>query len=176
MLIIDEIQTGLGRTGKLLAEQHDGIEADVTLLGKALSGGFNRVSVVLSNNAVLGTPKPGQHARRSAATRSPVRWCEQPCASLSRRHDRERGRPGRALPRWPKEHPRQHDPRGRGLMLAELHSEAGDPRRYCEALQGRGILAKDTHGHTIRIALPLVITGDEVDWALEGIGATCRQS
>ena len=61
MLILDEIQTGLGRTGKLLAEQHDGIEADVTLLGKALSGGFYPVSAVLSNNAVLGTLKPGQH-------------------------------------------------------------------------------------------------------------------
>ena len=63
MLILDEIQTGLGRTGKLLAEQHEGIEADVTLLGKALSGGFYPVSAVLSNNAVLGTLKPGQHRR-----------------------------------------------------------------------------------------------------------------
>src|SRR2546423_2935381 len=62
MLILDEIQTGLGRTGKLLAEQHEGIEADVTLLGKALSGGFYPVSAVLSNNAVLGTLRPGQHA------------------------------------------------------------------------------------------------------------------
>jgi ornithine--oxo-acid transaminase len=65
--------------------------------------------------------------------------------------------------------------RGRGLMLAvELHPEAGDARRYCEALQSRGILAKDTHQHTIRIAPPLVITSDQVDWALEGIGATLR--
>ena len=70
-----------------------------------------------------------------------------------------------------------HCVRGRGLMLAvELHPEGGDARRYCEALQGRGILAKDTHGHTIRIAPPLVITSDQVDWALEGIGATFRQS
>jgi ornithine--oxo-acid transaminase len=67
------------------------------------------------------------------------------------------------------------DVRGRGLMLAvELHPEAGDARRYCEALQGRGILAKDTHGHTIRIAPPLVITSDQVDWALERIAATLR--
>jgi ornithine--oxo-acid transaminase len=65
--------------------------------------------------------------------------------------------------------------RGRGLMLAvELHPEAGDARRYCEALQSRGILAKDTHQHTIRIAPPLVITSDQVDWALEGIGAALR--
>ena len=68
------------------------------------------------------------------------------------------------------------DVRGRGLMLAvELHPQAGDARRYCEALQSRGILAKDTHGHTIRIAPPLVITGDQVDWALERIEAALRQ-
>jgi ornithine--oxo-acid transaminase len=65
--------------------------------------------------------------------------------------------------------------RGRGLMLAvELHPEAGGARRYCEALQGRGILAKDTHQHTIRIAPPLVITSDQVDWALARIEATLR--
>jgi len=65
--------------------------------------------------------------------------------------------------------------RGRGLMLAvELHPEAGDARRYCEALQARGILAKDTHERTIRIAPPLVITSDQVEWALEEIGATLR--
>jgi ornithine--oxo-acid transaminase len=69
-----------------------------------------------------------------------------------------------------------HEVRGRGLMLAvELHSEAGGARRYCEALQRRGILAKDTHQHTIRIAPPLVITSDQVDWALEQIGATLKQ-
>ena len=66
--------------------------------------------------------------------------------------------------------------RGRGLMLAvELHPEAGGARRYCEALQGSGILGKDTHGHTIRIAPPLVITSDQVDWVLEGIEGTLRQ-
>lgn len=66
--------------------------------------------------------------------------------------------------------------RGRGLMLAvELHPEAGGARRYCQALQGRGILAKDTHGHTIRIAPPLVITGDQVNWALEQIRTTLTQ-
>ena len=69
-----------------------------------------------------------------------------------------------------------HDVRGRGLMLAvELHREAGDARRYCEALQLRGILAKDAHEHTIRIAPPLVITSDEVDWAIEKIEATLKQ-
>ena len=72
-LVLDEIQTD-GRTGKLLAEEHEGIEADVTLLGKALSGGFYPISAVLSNSEVLGVLKPGEHGSTSAATRSPARW------------------------------------------------------------------------------------------------------
>jgi ornithine--oxo-acid transaminase len=180
MLILDEIQTGLGRTGRLLAEQHDGIEADVTLLGKALSGGFYPVSAVLSNNAVLGTLKPGQHGSTfggnplaCAVARAALRvlveegMIENAAVQGARLLDglnRIRTNTIREV-------------RGRGLMLAiELRPEAGDARRYCEALQGQGILAKDTHGHTIRIAPPLVITADQVDWALERIEAALRQN
>ena len=179
MLILDEIQTGLGRTGKLLAEQHDGIEADVTLLGKALSGGFYPVSAVLSNNAVLGTLKPGQHGSTfggnplaCAVARAALRvlidegMIENAALQGARFLDGLKSIRANTI----------RDVRGRGLMLAvELHPEAGDARRYCEALQGRGILAKDTHQHTIRIAPPLVITAEQVDWALEEIGATLRQ-
>src|SRR3981081_1011560 len=179
MLILDEIQTGLGRTGKLLAEQHEGIEADVTLLGKALAGGFYPVSAVLSNNAVLGTLKPGQHGSTfggnplaCAVARAALRvlveegMIENAAVQGARFLDGLRSSRSNTI----------RDVRGRGLMLAvALHPEAGDARRYCEALQSRGILAKDTHGHTIRIAPPLVITGDQVDWALEEIGATLRQ-
>ena len=179
MLILDEIQTGLGRTGKLLAEQHDGIEADVTLLGKALSGGFYPVSAVLSNNEVLGTLKPGQHgstfggnplacAVARAALRALVEegMIENAAIQGSRFLDGLRSIRANTT----------REVRGRGLMLAvELHPETGAARRYCEALQARGILAKDTHGHTIRIAPPLVITNDQVDWALERIDATLRQ-
>src|ERR1700752_4617186 len=179
MLILDEIQTGLGRTGKLLAEQHEGIEADVTLLGKALSGGFYPVSAVLSNNAVLGTLKPGQHGSTfggnplaCAVARAGLRVLveegiiENAAAQGARFFDGLSSIRSNTI----------REVRGRGLMLAvELHPEAGAARRYCEALQGRGILAKDTHGHTIRIAPPLVITSDQVDWALERIGATLRQ-
>src|ERR1700688_2065873 len=176
MLILDEIQTGLGRTGKLLAEQHDGIEADVTLLGKALSGGFYPVSAVLSNNAVLGTLKPGQHGSTfggnplaCAVARAALRvlidegMIENADLQGARFLDGLRSIRANTI----------RDVRGRGLMLAvELRPEAGDARRYCEALQGRGILAKDTHEHTIRIAPPLVITADQVDWALEAIETT----
>ena len=178
MLILDEIQTGLGRTGKLLAEQHDGIEADVTLLGKALSGGFYPVSAVLSNHAVLGTLKPGQHGSTfggnplaCAVARAALRvlveegMIENAAVQGARFLDGLRSIRSNAI----------REVRGRGLMLAvELHPEAGDARRYCEALQARGILAKDTHERTIRIAPPLVITSDQVEWALEEIGATLR--
>ncbi|MBW8857783.1 MAG: ornithine--oxo-acid transaminase, partial [Bradyrhizobium sp.] len=178
MLILDEIQTGLGRTGKLLAEQHEGIEADVTLLGKALSGGFYPVSAVLSNNAVLGTLKPGQHGSTfggnplaCAVARAALRvlveegMIENAAAHGTRFLDGLSSIRSNTI----------REVRGRGLMLAvELHPEAGGARRYCQALQARGILAKDTHGHTIRIAPPLVISSDQVDWALEQIAATLR--
>jgi ornithine--oxo-acid transaminase len=179
MLILDEIQTGLGRTGKLLAEQHDGIEADVTLLGKALSGGFYPVSAVLSNTEVLGTLKPGQHGSTfggnplaCAVARAAMRvlveegMIENAAAQGSRLLAGLKSIRANLI----------REVRGKGLMLAvELQPEAGGARRYCEALQKRGILAKDTHVDTIRIAPPLVIMGDQVDWALERIEATLKQ-
>ncbi|MEA2922523.1 MAG: ornithine--oxo-acid transaminase [Bradyrhizobium sp.] len=179
MLILDEIQTGLGRTGKLLAEQHDGIEADVTLLGKALSGGFYPVSAVLSNNEVLGTLKPGQHGSTfggnplaCAVARAALRVLVEEGMIENAALQGERFIAGLRSIRANT----IREVRGRGLMLAvELHPEAGPARRYCEALQGKGILAKDTHGHTIRIAPPLVITSGEVDWALEQIAVPLTQ-
>lgn len=179
MLVLDEIQTGLGRTGKLLAEQHEGIEADVTLLGKALSGGFYPVSAVLSNNEVLGTLKPGQHGSTfggnplaCAVARAAMRVLVE--EGMIENAARQGARFLEGLKDIRANTIR--DVRGRGLMLAvELHPEAGRARRYCEALQAKGILAKDTHEHTIRIAPPLVITSDQVDWALERFATTLRQ-
>lgn len=179
MLVLDEIQTGLGRTGKLLAEQHEGIEADVTLLGKALSGGFYPVSAVLSNNDVLGTLRPGQHGSTfggnplaCAVARAALRVLVE--EGMVENAARQGARFLEGLKDIRANTIREV--RGRGLMLAvELHPEAGRPRRYCEALQGKGILAKDTHEHTIRIAPPLVITSDQVDWALERLAATLTQ-
>jgi ornithine--oxo-acid transaminase len=178
-LILDEIQTGLGRTGRLLAEAHEGIEADVTLIGKALSGGFYPVSAVLSNTAVLGTLKPGQHG--STFGGNPLA-CAVARAALSvlveegmvENADRQGRHFLDGLKAMRVNNVREI--RGRGLMLAvELHPEAGGARRYCEALQVRGLLAKDTHEHTIRIAPPLVITRDEVEWAVDTIEAALTQ-
>lgn len=177
-LILDEIQTGLGRTGKLLAEEHEGIEADVTLVGKALSGGFYPVSAVLSNSEVLGVLKPGQHG--STFGGNPLACAIARMALKVLVEEDMIGNSERMGARFQEglKGIRSNlikEVRGRGLMLAvELDPAAGGARKYCEALKERGILAKDTHGDTIRIAPPLVITGDQVDWALELFEAVLR--
>jgi ornithine--oxo-acid transaminase len=174
-LILDEIQTGLGRTGKLLAEEHEGIEADVTLIGKALSGGFYPVSAVLSNSEVLGVLKPGQHG--STFGGNPLA-CAVARAALKALTEEGMIENAAEMGAYFIDSLRSlrsnivREVRGRGLMMAiELEPEAGGARRYCDALKDRGILAKDTHGHTIRLAPPLIITRDQVDWAVEKIGA-----
>ena len=177
-LILDEIQTGLGRTGKLLAEEHEGIEADVTLIGKALGGGFYPVSAVLSNSDVLGVLKPGQHG--STFGGNPLA-CAVARASLKVLVEEgmiERSAELGAYFRAGLEAVRSNrvrEVRGRGLMLAvEMHADAGPARPVVEALRQRGILAKDTHGQTIRFSPPLVIEKGEIDWALERIAAVLR--
>ncbi|MFO1141333.1 MAG: ornithine--oxo-acid transaminase [Amaricoccus sp.] len=177
-LILDEIQTGLGRTGKLLAEEHEGIEADVTLIGKALGGGFYPVSAVLSNTDVLGVLKPGQHG--STFGGNPLA-CAVARASLNVlveegliERSAELGDYFRAGLEAVRSN-RVREVRGRGLMLAvELHADAGPARPVVEALRTRGILAKDTHGQTIRFSPPLVIEKEEIDWALDRIGSALR--
>ncbi|WP_445679812.1 ornithine--oxo-acid transaminase [Radicibacter daui] len=172
-LILDEIQTGLGRTGKLLAEEHEGIVADVTLIGKALGGGFYPVSAVLSNTEVLGTLKPGQHG--STFGGNPLA-CAVARAALKVLVEEGMVENSARLGAYFLERLKAmrsnliRDVRGRGLMLAvELHPEVGGARPFVEALRGKGILAKDTHDHTIRFAPPLVITREEIDWAMERI-------
>jgi ornithine--oxo-acid transaminase len=170
-LILDEIQTGLGRTGKLLAEQHEGIEADVTLIGKALSGGFYPVSAVLSNLEVLGVLKPGEHGSTFGGNPLAAAIARQALKVLVEENMIENSAVLGAyfleqLQRI--ESPAVKEVRGRGLMLAiELHPNVGGARPLIDELKDRGLLAKDTHENTIRIAPPLVITRDEVDWALE---------
>jgi ornithine aminotransferase len=173
-LILDEIQTGLGRTGKLLAEEHEGIEADVTLIGKALSGGFYPVSAVLSNSEVLGVLKPGQHG--STFGGNPLA-CAVARAALKVLVEEDMIGNSARMGEYFLEGLRSirsnivKEVRGRGLMLAvELDPAAGGARRYCYALKDRGLLAKDTHENTIRFAPPLVIDKSEIDWAVEQIG------
>ncbi|CDM59522.1 MULTISPECIES: ornithine--oxo-acid transaminase [Rhizobium] len=175
-LILDEIQTGLGRTGKLLAEEHEGIEADVTLIGKALSGGFYPVSAVLSNSEVLGVLKPGQHG--STFGGNPLA-CAVARAALRVLTEEGMIENAAVMGDYFLEGLRSirsnivKNVRGRGLMMAvELVPEAGGARQYCYTLKDRGLLAKDTHENTIRLAPPLVITKSQVDWAVEQIEKT----
>jgi ornithine--oxo-acid transaminase len=171
ILILDEIQTGLGRTGKLLAEEHEGIEADLTLIGKALSGGFYPVSAVLSNSEVMSVLHPGEHG--STFGGNPLA-CAVARAALKVIVDEglvENAAQVGARLKGSLEAiaaPSVKEIRGRGLMIAvELHADAGGARRVCEALQARGLLAKETHDHTIRIAPPLILTADQADWIAE---------
>jgi ornithine--oxo-acid transaminase len=170
-LIFDEIQTGLGRTGKLLADRHEHAEPDVTLIGKALSGGFYPISAVLSNSEVLGVLRPGEHG--STFGGNPLACA---VARMALRVLVEEGmvensaEMGKYFLQGLKQiaGPLVKEVRGKGLMIGiELLPEAGGARQYCERLMGLGVLCKDTHGHTIRVAPPLVITREEIDWALE---------
>jgi ornithine--oxo-acid transaminase len=170
ILILDEIQTGLGRTGKLLAEEHDGVEADLTLIGKALSGGFYPVSAVLSNREVMDVLKPGEHG--STFGGNPLA-CAVARAALRVLIEEDMignaARMGDYLLAALKDirTDRIKEVRGRGLMIAvELQSDAGGARRSAEALMRRGILCKETHGNILRIMPALVITQEQIDEAL----------
>ena len=171
MLILDEIQTGLGRTGKLLAEEHEGIEADLTLIGKALSGGFYPVSAVLSNSEVMNVLQPGEHG--STFGGNPLA-CAVARTALHVLIDEgmveNAAKMGTLFLEGLKQivNPLIKDVRGKGLMLAiEFHADAGGARQYCLKLKEKGLLCKETHDDIIRFAPPLVITQAEVEWALK---------
>ena len=173
VLVLDEIQTGLGRTGKLLAEEHDGIEADLTLIGKALSGGFYPVSAVLSNTEVMNVLQPGEHG--STFGGNPLA-CAVARTALKVLVEEGMIENAARMGAYFLEGllqikaPLIKEIRGKGLMIGvELFPEVGGARQYCKGLLERGLLAKETHENTIRFAPPLLITKDEIDWALERI-------
>ena len=178
LLILDEIQTGLGRTGKLLAEEHEGIEADLTLLGKALSGGFYPVSAVLSNAEAMSVLKPGEHGSTfggnplaCAVARAALKVLVE--EGMIENAERVGARLKASLASI--RSGAVKEVRGRGLLLAvELHHDAGGARRICEALQRRGLLCKETHDHTVRIAPPLILTDAQADWIADQFDAELR--
>ncbi|MBF0106378.1 MAG: ornithine--oxo-acid transaminase [Deltaproteobacteria bacterium] len=173
VLILDEIQTGLGRTGRLLAEEHEQIEADLTLVGKALSGGFYPVSAVLSNQAVMDVLRPGEHG--STFGGNPLACAVARTALkvlVEEKMVENAAEMGSYFLNGLKQIkcPLFKEIRGRGLLMAvELTAEAGGARKYCEKLKESGLLCKETHDSTIRFAPPLVINKEDVEWAIDRI-------
>jgi ornithine--oxo-acid transaminase len=175
MFVLDEIQSGLGRTGKLFAFEHEGIRPDGVTMGKALSGGFYPVSAFLASDELMSVFTPGIHG--STFGGNPLA-CAVAIAALDvlveerlveraatlGLHLAERLRALRS--------PLVKETRCRGLWAGiELEPEAGGARKYCLALKDRGLLCKDTHTHTIRLAPPLVISREQLDWAVDQIEA-----
>ena len=173
LLVGDEIQSGLGRTGKLFASEHEGVRPDVMIVGKALSGGFYPVSAALADDAVMGVFKPGDHG--STFGGNPL-GCAVARAALEVIRDERLVENSAAMGDYlmkqlagiPKDH--IAGVRGKGLWVGiEIKTASGKARPYCEALQDLGILAKETHDQVVRIAPPLVITKEEIDWAVPKI-------
>ena len=180
LFIADEIQSGLGRAGKLFAHHWEGFQADVVIIGKALSGGLYPVSAVLASKEVLGVFQPGDHG--STFGGSPLA-CAVAREALRVLQDENLIERSRELGEYFKgrlerlESPYIKEVRGRGLFVGvELRPEAGGARRFCEALKERGLLCKETHQHVIRFAPPLIVTKEELDWALGHIEAVLMKS
>jgi ornithine--oxo-acid transaminase len=172
LLILDEIQSGLGRTGKMFAFEHEGIRPDVVTIGKALSGGFYPVSAVLASREVLGLFQPGDHG--STFGGNPLACAIARAALRVIVDERLSERSAELGPFFLAELRKIQSPairsiRGLGLWLAvELNVPA---RPFCEALKHEGILCKETHGNIIRLAPPLIIGKDDILWATERIRA-----
>ncbi len=173
LLITDEIQSGLGRSGKLFAFEYDGIRPDGVTIGKALSGGLYPVSAFLASKEIMDVFHPGDHGSTfggnplgAAVAREALKvLVEENLVEKSYEHGKYFREQLRAVN---SKHVKEI--RGRGLFIGvELNDEAGGARRFCEALMGKGILAKETHDNVIRFAPPLVITKEEIDWAMERI-------
>ena len=173
LLIADEIQTGLGRTGHLFACDHESVRPDMIIIGKALSGGFYPVSAVLADRSLMGLFQPGEHGSTfggnplgAAVARAAIKVITdenliQNAAEIGEYFaDRLAELPSRHV----------QEVRGKGLLIGvELKPEAGGARRFAEALKDNGILAKETHDNVIRFAPPLIINRPTVDWALDRI-------
>lgn len=176
LMIADEIQTGLGRTGKLFACDHEDVRPDMMIIGKALSGGFYPVSAVMADNWLMRLFQPGDHGSTfggnplgSAVAR----------AALEVIRDEKLSENAAVLGEYFLDHlteiPSIHikEVRGKGLLIGvELKHSAGGARRFAEALKDQGILTKETHENVLRFAPPLVIDRQTIDWALERIYQT----
>jgi len=173
LMVADEIQTGLGRTGKMLACEHENVRPDMAILGKALSGGMYPVSAVLSSREVLGVFKPGDHGSTFGGNPLGSAIAREALNVIVDENLIERAAEmGKYLMECLSEinSPYVDHCRGKGLMVGiVLKDEVGGARRFCEALRDRGVLAKETHQVVIRLTPPLVIKKEELDWAVRQI-------
>lgn len=175
LLICDEIQAGLGRTGKMLCCQHDNIRPDLVILGKALSGGVYPVSAVVGDDKVLSVFEPGSHGSTYGGNPLGAAVARTALSVLIDEGMVENSRDlgAYALERLQKvSSPHVKAVRGLGLWIGiEVHKETGGARPFCEALRDRGLLCKETHDYVIRFAPPLMISREDLDWALEQLEA-----
>jgi ornithine--oxo-acid transaminase len=178
-LMADEIQTGLGRTGRMFCADWERVRPDVLIVGKALGGGVYPVSAALADSEYMDVFAPGDHG--STFGGNPL-GCAVARASLRVIVDEELPRRADELGRWfmarlgEIESPHVLEVRGRGLLIGvEIHVESGPARPFCEALQERGILAKETHGQVIRFAPPLIVEQSTLEDALEDIEAVLTE-
>jgi len=175
LFIADEIQSGLGRSGKLFAYEYEDIKPDAVTIGKALSGGLYPVSAMLASKEVLGVFNPGDHGSTFGGNPLGAAVAREALKVLVEENLIENSF---VLGNYFREKLRDvnskhvKEIRGKGLFIGvELNTEAGGARRFCEALMGKGILAKETHENVIRFAPPLIITKEEIDWAMERISS-----
>lgn len=173
LFLADEIQTGLGRTGKLFAYEYEGIKPDILIVGKALSGGAYPVSAVLSSKEILGVFKPGDHGSTFGGNPLAAAIAREALKVIVDEKLPERSfELGKYFIEKLKTIQSKHikEIRGKGLFIGiELTQEAGGARRFCEKLKEEGLLCKETHENVIRLAPPLVIEKEELDWAFEKI-------
>lgn len=173
LLVADEIQTGLGRTGKLFACEHEGVRPDVMIIGKSLGGGAYAISAVLGDRQVMGLFEPGSHGSTFGANPLACAVAREALLVLKEEHlienAAEMGEYFMEKLRTIKSRHIQ-EVRGTGMLIGiELNPEAGGARRFCEALEKEGLLCKETHENVIRFAPPLVIRKKDLDWAYKRI-------
>jgi ornithine--oxo-acid transaminase len=173
LLIDDEIQTGLGRTGKLFACEHDAVRPDILVIGKALSGGFYPVSAILTDRNLMDLFKPGEHGSTFGGNPLGIAVARAAMRVIMDEHLVDNAaQQGEYFLEQLSEIPSPYikEVRGKGLLIGvELKLEAGGAKKFCKKLMAKGILAKDTHTHTIRFAPPLIIDRSILDWAIPRI-------